>query len=39
MRVRDLTINRELKIIHRKDKHLSRAVLAFIEMARRELNG
>ena len=39
IRVRDLTINRELKIVHRKDKHLSRAVLAFIEMARRELNG
>jgi len=39
IRVRDLTINRELKIVHRKDKHLSCAVLAFIEMARRELNG
>jgi DNA-binding transcriptional LysR family regulator len=35
IRVRDLTINRELKIVHRKDKHLSRAALAFIEMARR----
>jgi DNA-binding transcriptional LysR family regulator len=34
IRVRDLTINRELKIVHRKDKHLSRAALAFIEMAR-----
>ena len=28
-----LTINRELKIVHRKDKHLSRAARAFIEMA------
>jgi LysR family transcriptional regulator, transcriptional activator of the cysJI operon len=35
IRVRDLTINRELKIVHRKDKHLSRAALSFIEMARR----
>jgi DNA-binding transcriptional LysR family regulator len=34
IRVRDLTINRELKIVHRKDKHLSRAALAFIKMAR-----
>jgi LysR family transcriptional regulator, transcriptional activator of the cysJI operon len=34
IRVRDLTINRELKIVHRKDKHLSRAAVAFIEMAR-----
>ena len=38
IRVRDLTINRELKIVHRKDKHLSRAALGFIEMARRDLN-
>jgi DNA-binding transcriptional LysR family regulator len=38
IRVRDLTISRELKIVHRKDKHLSRAALAFIEMATR-LNG
>jgi len=38
IRLRDLTINRELKIVHRKDKHLSRAALAFIEMARRDLN-
>jgi len=36
IRVRDLTINRELKIVHRKDKHLSRAALAFIKMARRD---
>jgi len=34
IRVHDLTINRELKIVHRKDKHLSRAAVAFIEMAR-----
>jgi DNA-binding transcriptional LysR family regulator len=34
IRVRDLMIARELKIVHRKDKHLSRAALAFIEMAR-----
>jgi Transcriptional regulator len=34
IRVRDLTIHRELKIAHRTDKHLSRAALAFIEMAR-----
>lgn len=27
------TINRELKIVYRKDKHLSRAARAFIEMA------
>jgi DNA-binding transcriptional LysR family regulator len=33
IRVRDLTMARELKIVHRKDKHLSRAALAFIEMA------
>lgn len=33
IRVRDLTINRELKIVHRKDKHLSGAALAFVEMA------
>jgi LysR family transcriptional regulator, transcriptional activator of the cysJI operon len=33
IRVRDLRIARELKIVHRKDKHLSRAALAFIKMA------
>jgi DNA-binding transcriptional LysR family regulator len=38
IRVRDLTINRELKIVHRKDKHLSRAALAFIEVAQRDVN-
>jgi DNA-binding transcriptional LysR family regulator len=32
--VKDLSIKRELKIVYRKDKHLSRAALAFIEMAR-----
>jgi DNA-binding transcriptional LysR family regulator len=36
IRVRDLGINRELKIIHRKDKHLSRAARKFIEVARTE---
>lgn len=29
-------INRELKIVHRKDKHLSRAARAFIEIANEE---
>jgi LysR family transcriptional regulator, transcriptional activator of the cysJI operon len=38
IRVRDLAINRELKIVQRKDKHLSRAALAFIEMARRDVS-
>ena len=33
VRVSKLTINRELKIVYRKDKHLSRAARAFIEMA------
>jgi DNA-binding transcriptional LysR family regulator len=32
--VRGLTIHRELKIAYRKDKHLSRAAQAFIEVAR-----
>jgi DNA-binding transcriptional LysR family regulator len=32
--VRGLDIRRELKIVYRKDKHLSRATQAFIEMAR-----
>lgn len=31
--VRDLKIDRELKIVYRKDKHLSRAAQAFIEMS------
>lgn len=33
VRVRGLDIRRELKIVYRKDKHLSRAAQAFIEMA------
>jgi DNA-binding transcriptional LysR family regulator len=33
IRVPKLTINRELKIVFRKDKHLSRAARAFIELA------
>ena len=33
--IRDLNIERELKIVYRKDKHLGRAAKAFIEMARR----
>lgn len=32
--VRGIDITRELKIVHRKDKHLSRAARTFIEMAR-----
>ena len=32
--VRGVDIRRELKIVYRKDKHLSRAARAFIEMAR-----
>ena len=32
--VRGIDIHRELKIVHRKDKHLSRAARTFIEMAR-----
>jgi DNA-binding transcriptional LysR family regulator len=32
--VRGVDIRRELKIVHRKDKHLSRAARTFIEMAR-----
>ncbi|MFN2578119.1 MAG: selenium metabolism-associated LysR family transcriptional regulator [Pyrinomonadaceae bacterium] len=32
--VQGLQIKRELKIVYRKDKHLSRAALKFIEMAR-----
>jgi len=33
VRISKLTINRELKIVYRKDKHLSRAARAFIELA------
>ena len=36
--VRGLDIRRELKIVYRKDKHLSRAARAFIEMARLRSN-
>jgi DNA-binding transcriptional LysR family regulator len=32
VRVKDLGLSRELKIVHRKDKHLSRAAQAFIKM-------
>jgi len=32
--VKGLDINRELKIVYRKDKHLGRAAKIFIEMAR-----
>jgi DNA-binding transcriptional LysR family regulator len=35
--VRGLDIRRELKIVYRKDKHLSRAALAFIEIAKNEV--
>jgi LysR family transcriptional regulator, low CO2-responsive transcriptional regulator len=34
VRVRDLDIRRELKIVHRRDKHLSRAARAFIKIAK-----
>jgi hypothetical protein len=33
--VRGLSIKRELKIVYRKEKHLSRAAKAFIEVAQR----
>src|SRR5256885_4565143 len=35
VRVTGLDINRELKIVYRKDKHLGRAAQTFIEMARK----
>ena len=35
VRVRGLDIKRQLKIVYRKDKHLSRAVQAFIDLAQR----
>ena len=35
VRVRGLAVRRELKIVHRRDKHLSRAVRAFIQTAKR----
>jgi len=34
VRVNDLDISRDLKIVYRKDKHLGRAAQTFIEMAR-----
>ena len=33
LKIQGLPISRELKIIHRKGKHLGRAARAFIEMA------
>lgn len=35
VKVRNLEIRRELKIVYRRDKHLSRAAQTFIEMARK----
>jgi len=35
LRVKGLDINRELKVVYRKDKHLGRAAQTFIEMAQR----
>jgi DNA-binding transcriptional LysR family regulator len=34
VKVRDLSVRRELRIVYRKDKHLHRAAKAFIEIAR-----
>jgi len=34
VRVRGLDVRRELKIVHRRDKHLSRAARALIETAK-----
>jgi len=34
LKVKNLKITRELKIVHRKDKHLPRAAIEFIELAR-----
>ena len=34
VRVSDLVIKRELKIVHRRDKHLSKSALEFIRLAR-----
>ena len=33
VKIQKLDINRELKIVYRRDKHLSRAARAFIEIA------
>lgn len=35
VKIRNLNISRELKIVYRKDKHLSRAAQTFIEVARK----
>ena len=35
VKIRNVEIRRELKIVYRKDKHLSQAAQAFIEMARK----
>jgi DNA-binding transcriptional LysR family regulator len=35
VKIRNVEIRRELKIVYRKDKHLSRAAQAFIEIARK----
>jgi DNA-binding transcriptional LysR family regulator len=37
VRIPKLAISRELKIVYRRDKHLSRATRAFIEIANKEL--
>jgi hypothetical protein len=34
VRVNGLSITREMKIVHRKDKHLTHAALTFIDIAR-----
>jgi DNA-binding transcriptional LysR family regulator len=34
VKIRNVEIRRELKIVHRKDKHLSRAAQTFIAMAK-----
>ena len=36
VKIQKLEISRELKIVYRKDKHLSRAARAFIEIANQE---
>jgi DNA-binding transcriptional LysR family regulator len=36
LRIPKLSINRELKIVYRKDKHLSRAARSFIEMVKNQ---
>jgi DNA-binding transcriptional LysR family regulator len=39
VKVKDFSIHRELKIVYRKDKHLSRAAQVFIEVARQASEG